>query len=188
MAANLKRFRLNDLNNVIDLPNGKAAMYVEACVWCMDQHGHQNGIELEVKYERKNYLYSITWLEERIDIPRLRKHYNDDDAVEFGSEALAFFICLNHTEYDRVQRSMKKTGIDYWLAHKNTDPNLPFHNSGRLEVSGILRENEKNTVEQRIKKKLKQVAQSDHTTLPVYIVVVCFDQPYAKMVVKDANS
>jgi hypothetical protein len=154
----------------------------------MDQHGHQNGTELGLLFDKKTYTYPIYWTEDNIDIAKIRNHYNIDDALPFGTEAIALFICITLTEYDDFQRSIKKTGIDYWLGHKDADPNLPFQNSGRLEISGILKENDKNTVDQRVKEKLKQSAQSDHTSLPVYVVVVAFDRPYAKMVVRNANS
>lgn len=188
MAIKLNEFQLGDLKNLVRLPSGKASMYVEACVWCMDQHGHRNGIELDLIFNKKTFVYPVYWPEDVIDIDKIRNHYNIDDALPFGTEAIAFFVCLTHTGYDNLQRSIKKTGIDYWLGHKSADPNLPFQNSGRLEISGILRENEKNTVEQRLKEKMRQSSQSENTTLPVYIVVVAFDRPYARMVVKNDNS
>lgn len=188
MPINMTRFQLGEINKFIDLPDGKVAMYVEACVWCLDYHGHQNGSDLDVLFERKNNIYQVYWPDELIELEKIRAYYNNDDAVESGAEVIAFFVCLAHTDYDRLNRSFTKTGIDYWLGHKSTNPNLPFQNSGRLEISGILKETDTNTVEKRIKEKLKQSAQSDHTTLPVYVVVVAFDQPYAKMVVKNVNS
>jgi hypothetical protein len=188
MAFNLNKFHLNKLKDLVRIPNGKASMYVEACVWCMDQHGHPNGIELDLFYDRKTHIHPISWLEDDIDINKIRAHYNIDDALSFGAEAIAIFACITHTDFDDIQRSIRKTGIDYWLGYKDADPNLPFQNSGRLEISGILSENEKNSVEKRVKEKLKQAEQSAKTTLPVYVVVVAFDRPYAKMVVKNANS
>ena len=188
MASNKSEFQLNEIKKYVELPDGKAAMYMEACIWCMDHHGHSNGVDLDVLFEKKNLTYQVCWSDEFIDIQKIRSHYNIDDALPFGAEIIAFFVCLAHTNFNYLNRAIRKTGIDYWLGFKDANPNLPFQNSGRLEVSGILAENEKNTVEQRIKDKIKQTAQSDKTTLPVYIVVVAFDRPYAKMVVKNANS
>ena len=188
MALRLTDFQLERLENYVNLPHGKASMYTEACVWCMDQHGHQNGIELGVLFNKKTYVHPVYWPEDQVDIVKIKNHYNIDDALPCGTEAIAFFICITHTEYDDLQRSTKKTGIDYWLGYKDADPNLPFQNAGRLEISGILKESEKNTVDQRVREKLKQSTQSDQTSLPVYIVVVAFDRPYAKMVVRNANS
>jgi hypothetical protein len=188
MAAKIKEFQLEKLEDLVSLPNGKAAMYREACVWCMDKNGHINGVDIDVIVEKKNLKYQILWVDNNIDIQKIRAHYNIDDALPFGAEAIAFFVCITNTNYDLLNRAIKRTGIDYWLGYKNANPNLPFQNAGRLEISGILTENETNTVEKRIKEKIKQTIQSEKTTLPVYIVVVAFDRPYAKMVVKNANS
>lgn len=188
MVATLKDFQLDKLKEIIALPKGKAAMYTEACVWCMDKNGHNNGVDVNVQFEKKNKKYKIRWPDSDIDIHKIRQHYNIDDALPFGAEAIAFFVCIANTDYDCLHRAIKKTGIDYWLGFKNTNPNLPFHNSGRLEVSGILSENDNNTIDRRIKEKLTQASQSEKTSLPVYIVVVAFDKPYAKMVVKYVNS
>jgi hypothetical protein len=188
MPANLKQFQLEMLKDLAMIPQGKVAMYTEACVWCMDHNGHHNGVSLEVLFEKKKNIHQILWEDRDIDIQRIRNHYNGDDAVPAGAEAIAIFVCLNNTNYDDLKRSIKKTGIDYWLGYKNENPNLPFHNSGRLEISGILKESESNTVEKRIREKINQTAQSNATTLPVYVVVVAFDRPYAKMVAKNVNS
>jgi hypothetical protein len=188
MAVKPKEFQLDKLADLIALPNGKAAMYVEACVWCMDQNGHVNGVDIDVLFEKKNHKYQILWTDSNIDIQKIKAHYNIDDALPFGAEAIAFFVCITNTNYDHLNRAIRKTGIDYWLGYKNANPNLPFQNSGRLEISGILTESETNTIEKRIKEKINQTIQSDKTTLPVYIVVVSFDRPYAKMVVKNVNS
>jgi len=188
MTVKFNEFQLGNLINLVRLPSGKASMYIEACIWCFDQNNHENGIELDVSFDKKTFVYPVYWSEDNIEIEKIRNHYNIDDALPFGAEAIAFFVCIAHTKYDSLQRSIRKTGIDYWLGYKNANPNLPFQNSGRLEVSGILKENEKNTVEKRVKEKLRQSSQSESTTLPIYVVVVAFDKPYAKMVVKNANS
>lgn len=189
MANKLKSIELHKLKEVINrLPSGKAAMYAEACVWCLNKNNHQNGVEIEFHYGNKNFSYPVHWLSDVIDFEEINAFYNIDDTVSFGAEAIAMFVCITHTEFNDFERSIKKTGIDYWLSQGDSDPNLPFQHSGRLEVSGILKETETNTVARRIKEKIKQTEQSDKTTFPVYIVVVAFDRPYAKMVLKNANS
>ena len=131
------------------------------------QAGHQNGIELDLSFDRKTYIHPSSWPEDIINIERIRNHYNVDDALPFGTEAIALFICTTHTSYDDLQRSTRKTGIDYWLGHKSADPDHPFQQSGRLEISGILNESETNTVDKRIREKAVQSNQSDSTTLYV---------------------
>jgi hypothetical protein len=154
----------------------------------MDYCDHQNGVGIAVDFGNSSQKYFIRWPEQQINIEKIRNHYNPDDAIEHGAEAIAFFVSFTQTDFDCLQRSMTKTGIDYWLGYKNQDPNLPFQNAGRLEVSGILVEKDGNTLNRRIKTKIKQTAQSDKTSLPVYVVVVVFEQPSAKMVAKNGNS
>ena len=56
-----------------------------------------------------------------------------------------------------------------------------------LEVTGILKEKGSNTIKNRIKEKLKQTTPTDNT-FRVFVSVVEFSQPYAEMVLKNANS
>ena len=90
------------------------------------------------------------------------------------------------THFTVIERAVTSTGIDYWLGFKNVNRNHIFHKAARLEISGILAENERNTVTNRIHLKQKQTQPTDHT-LPVYIIVVEFSKPWIKMVLKNVN-
>ena len=57
---------------------------------------------------------------------------------------------------------------------------LIFNRKARLEVSGILTENEQNTVDDRVRTKLRRLDKKD--SLPALIVVVEFGQPWSKLV------
>jgi len=89
-------------------------------------------------------------------------------------------LVLHVTDYTVIERSKKLTGFDYWLGDKNEK--LPFINSARLEVSGILNGNE--NISKRVNQKLKQTDPSDNTCLPAVVVVVEFGTPTAHMVEK----
>ena len=127
MTAKLHGFQLEKLADLVSLPRGKAAMYMEACIWCMDQNGHINGADIDVLFEKKNHIYQISWADQNIDIPKIRAHYNIDDALPFGAEAIAFFVCITNTDYDYLNRAIRKTGIDYWLGHKNSNDKKIWH-------------------------------------------------------------
>ena len=49
--------------------------------------------------------------------------------------------------------------------------------NARLEISGINKEEGSNTVEARIKTKIKQVQQSDEMKIPVYISISELNSP-----------
>jgi hypothetical protein len=82
-----------------------------------------------------------------------------------------------------IEQSNIGTTIDYYLIRKTdyTDDTLIFNHSAYLEVSGIRRENEGNTVEDRIKDKERRLKKKED--LPAYISVVEFSRPWAKMAV-----
>ena len=85
-------------------------------------------------------------------------------------------LAINETEYTIIERSCKGDGFDYWLGKK--DDGL-FNHAARLEISGILQESATNTVEKRLKIKIKQTEQSDESRLPAYISIVEFGKPKA---------
>jgi hypothetical protein len=62
---------------------------------------------------------------------------------------------------------------------------LPFEQrKARLEISGIWKESESNTVDARVRLKRKQLEQSDSTLMPALVIVVEFGTPKVKFVEK----
>jgi hypothetical protein len=172
---------LNKIQEVAQVSIGKAKQLMETCVWCLLNRKHKNGLTMRV-VDGVDYSYLVTWRDKDIDEEALSRSYNDDDAIEAGAEAIAFLISIARTPFNAVERATTTTGIDYWLGYKD-NPNNPFERAGRLEVSGILAENESNTVKARIRNKLKQTAPTDNS-FSVYVIVVEFGEPYTTMVLK----
>jgi hypothetical protein len=107
--------------------------------------------------------------------------WNDEqELTEYGACGIAIMLVLELTGYTVVQRAKKGTGVDYWLGHKES--NRPFENSARLEVSGILKGDDKD-IKGRVKKKIKQTEPSDGA-LPAIVVVVEFGKPISHLVQK----
>ncbi len=175
--------RLDDLQTLAQVTEGKAKHLREASIWALLFCEHSNGVKIRVLDGGNQVFYVMNWREENLDLDALSRSYNQDDATEFGAEAIAILLCIERTSYDAVERSSTTTGIDYWLGFKDRSPNEPFHRAGRLEISGIMRENQSNKVSTRVKEKLRQTKPTDRT-FPVYVVVVEFSQPYATMVLK----
>jgi hypothetical protein len=173
---------LNRIQDVAQISNGKAKQLMETCVWCLLASKHSNGLTLDVKEESATDSYLVSWPNEEIDTELINRSYNQDDSAEDGAEAIALLLSIDRTDYTAVERASTSTGIDYWLGYKDS-PNNPFERAGRLEVSGIFAESERNSVKQRVKKKLKQTSPTDNT-FSVYVIVVEFSQPYATMVKK----
>lgn len=178
--------QLDQIQTVAHVSEGKALRLLETCVLCLLNSNHQNGVPLEVNDSDKIIFYSVIWPEDGVDIAAVKRSYNQDDAIEDGAEAIAILLSIERTDYTAVERASTKTGIDYWLGFQNSDPNLPFHKAGRLEISGIMSENPRNKVSTRTGVKLNQTKPTDDT-FPVYVIIVEFSKPYAVMVQKNAN-
>ncbi|MDM8521221.1 hypothetical protein QUF64_14340 [Anaerolineales bacterium HSG6] len=169
------------------LTSKRAGVHMEACVWCLLECGHNNQVTLKVtEQQKKNYLYKISWSEDKIDIEAINRAYNEDDGPEEGAVAIALLLIRERTDYTAVRRSVTGTGIDYWLDYKNIQNNQIFgRGCARLEISGILKQSSTNKPQYRISKKLKQIQQSDSTGFPAYIVVVEFSQPKAEVIYRN---
>lgn len=179
--------RLDGIQKVVNVADGKAMQLMETCIWCLDYCQHPNGVPLKIVDVDGKCFYRVTWPKDSIDLETIRRTYNKDDATEDGAEALAFLICVERTDYTIVERASTKTGIDYWLGFKDKSPNQPFYKAGRLEISGIMAENKNNKVTTRVQSKLLQTAPTDYSSFPVYVIVVEFSEPHASMVLKNVT-
>jgi hypothetical protein len=183
---NSKDLTLESLNEGIPtLTKIKADMLKEACIWCLIQCNHDNGVKIDCSISNNKESYIIKWIDE-INPKRILKAYNIDDAVEYGAEALSLLLIRETTEFTAIERAARPSGIDYWLGHKNQNSNSLFNShDARLEISGILKERLSNTIKNRIKLKLKQV-QASNNVFPVFISIIEFSHPKAETVKKDA--
>lgn len=186
--SNSNTLNLDSLHNGIPaLSSGKANMLKEACIWCLCKCCHVNGVTIVIQYNEKQESLPICWNSEKIDEDDIKRAYNQDDAIEYGAEAVSFLLIREFTQYTAIRRAATGTGIDYWLGNKETVDNNILNNSARLEISGILNESNDNTVKKRIKGKLKQTTPTDRT-FPVFISVIEFSQPKAEMVLKNVKN
>lgn len=112
---------------------------------------------------------------------QLRKSYGDlKKATDAAACAIALFLVNDLTKYVAIEQSAIGSTIDYFLDLQGNDDILIFNHSARLEVSGILCENETNTVDNRIKQKRNRLKPGN--SLPTIIIIVEFSQPWSKMV------
>ena len=173
---------LDKIQDVIQVSAGKARHLMETCVWCLLASSHANGVNIRVDEDGASDSYAVSWPDEEVDVPAINISYNQDDATQYGAEAIALLVAIERTEYTAVVRAMTGTGIDYWLGYKD-NLNNPFKRASRLEMSGLFKESATNTVKSRVKAKFPQTRPTDHL-FSVYIIVVEFGEPYATMVKK----
>lgn len=155
------------------LTKSRGESMAEAASVVLYEKGHRTGTKLKVKgHFKRGFLLNCVQVDKRLQ----NSYYDLQEAVEQGAYGVAILLIITLTEYTLIRRSRKGTGFDYWLGKKE-DP--LFQDAARLEVSGILQENKKNTTQRRIKEKKKQTEVSDEMKLPAWIVVVEFGTPKA---------
>ncbi|MDX1920073.1 MAG: hypothetical protein SFU25_04975 [Candidatus Caenarcaniphilales bacterium] len=155
--------------------------FSEAASVVLEKIGHEPGISLEIEGDFKDKC-SIQWGEISDSIRGMWA--DEQEAVEKGACGIACMLVYKLTDYKVIERGVKTSGFDFWLAKKTYSDELDdslnvFPGDGRLEVSGLLQSSETNTIQSRLKKKQKQIKQSDSMSLPAYIAIVEFASPKA---------
>lgn len=148
--------------------------YYSACMTTLHRSGHQDGVQMELKGDRKANI-SLRWddyFDDMIDRSWKEINYCTDHAAV----CISCLLAVNETEYTVVERSRKGDGFDYWLGHKS---DILFKRAARMEISGILSESATNTIERRLNIKMRQTEQSDSTGLSAYISIIEFGKPKA---------
>jgi hypothetical protein len=175
---------LEQLSKRVKLSRARCDEFVEACKVCLEDQQHHPGVVLKVD-GFSPCIFQLTW-ESPVTIAAVDSWADPDEATEHGACAIAFFVILEITKLMVIRRSRKKTGVDYWLTHKD---NTLLQNSARLEISGI-RKDSQSVINSRVVRKKKQTKQSDitHAALPAYVVVVEFSNPVSHVEVRHAGT
>ena len=156
------------------------AYFAEAASYCLHVNQHSNPVRLCLSGD-VDAVATLTWTS--VGESHGRTHADLQDAAEYGACAIAIVAAVHITGMSGVERSVKGTGIDFWLIRDSDERGL-FQRSARLEASGILKQNNQNTVAARVKQKLAQTKRTDKSCLPAYVVVVEFGQPEAPFLAK----
>jgi hypothetical protein len=150
----------------------------EAAIFCLEYCGHKTGVELNLELDDGQEQISLNWYSELS--PDAASTWQDEqELVEYAAVGIALPLILQVTDYSDVQRARKGSSVDFWLGRKD-EYGFPILEA-LLEVSGILKENPGNTLNARLKQKKQQVQRSPYRNLPVYIIVVEFSMPKAKL-------
>lgn len=153
------------------------AAFFQAAKVCLANQNHADRVQL-TRTGAFAETFALRW---KMPSKQTLATWSDlSEAVEMGACAIAFMLTLEVTDYTVIQRSRKGTGFDYWLGKKN---DIPFQNSARLEISGILC-GDSRSLDRRVAMKQKQIQRSDATMIPGFVVVVEFSAPTSKMVKK----
>lgn len=177
MQAPDKALLLDSLSDKVSvITEQMAPFFVQNCIACMYDMHHSSGVIMAVKFEDKMHEYKIEW--KGLFDENLKKSYMDQNKkVDFGAQTIALLLVKDLAKYDAVEQTQLGTTVDYWLV--GDDETYIFDNGARLEISGILKESDTNTVKSRIKQKVKRLKPG----LKTYIIIVEFSNPRSSMVV-----
>jgi len=113
----------------------------------------------------------------------------DRKNTEVGAVALVMLLLPEITRYYAVESAGYGTGMDYVLVDGSVDDTLIFNQaSASLEITGIAKETQANTVNDRISEKkarINKVKEKDATILgglPTIIACVEFARPLVRIV------
>jgi hypothetical protein len=167
--------KLINLNMLEDGSTGlsrrNGAFLGEAASVCLKHNGHPITIAMPSDGHFQE-TYELTCYEVGDDA--VSSFADMQETTEYGACGIALSIIATELSL-QAERSWKGTGFDYWLGNK--DDGLPFQNSARLEVSGIVSGTEEQAV-YRLGKKLDQTKLSDADPyLPAYAIIVEFSNP-----------
>ena len=183
-----------DTDDIPGVDRQKGNDLAKAAAVCLESQKHVPGVSLTIRGV-SNSSYTLTW---PLVTPQSRRTRADaQEATEDGAAGIATLLAIREIGHNVILRSLKTTGIDYWLGNddrsnvniaewtKTTelqdlleDESLVVR--GRMEVSGILQGND-SEIRARTKGKLSQTDQSDSSGLPAYIIVVEFGRPLAEV-------
>lgn len=169
---------LNELGSGVPaLTDALGRVHAESAAVCLSDRGHKAQVRLLVK-KIDDPVFMLDWPNVT---EAMKRAYNDlQRTTELGACGIAILLVREVTGLTVIRASKKGTGFDYWLGRPSSKDTLPFQESARLEVSGILSGTE-SQFSSRVKKKRQQTETSDITRLPAYAVVVEFGQPQAEV-------
>jgi hypothetical protein len=163
------------------LTNAGGTLLAEAAAFCLHHHRHVAPVVFTISGDASKSGV-LVW--DAVTKPHTSTYADLPEATAWGACGIAILVATRLTGIPFVQRSVKGTGVDYWLGDDSEDHGL-FQRKARLEVSGIL-EGREAEIRRRLKRKLAQTTPSDSTSLPAYVAIVEFSAPQSRFVKKDA--
>jgi hypothetical protein len=181
----VKTINISELNNGLPtITSSYGQEMAEAAVFCLQKNSHKSAeciLNCIRTFKNDREDFQLVW--DALD-PRAESTYVDlEEATEYGAMGIAVLLSIKLTKCTTVERSMKGTGIDYWIGNK--DSNM-FQKKARLEISGILKGDD-SQFKSRINKKFKQTNISDGLGFDCFVSVIEFGQPKASFLSKEDN-
>ena len=186
----LRSVILEDLEDIAPgLHQTQTALMRSSCTVSLAVHGHVTGVPLPARITGEDCDVRLLWTD-GVAPEEFHKFGDVSRRVDWGVQAIAILLVHHLMGYQVVDQSRTGNGFDYFLSSVGTDPDLPFNDTVRLEVSGIHAETPGNTLQQRASRKIKRLdafASADPQGFDDVAVVVCvvdFANPRALAVMR----
>ena len=155
-----------------------------ALLVCLEHNNHKSGTETDLRdLDETLVRLELVWTKPIEDNDR-RNWGGPSNAAERAGEGMAWLIIHGFTDYTVIKRSLKKTGVDFWLGYKEDVEKLVFQDKARMEAKGRTELQYDSQIQRVVNEALEQTEQSDSTNLPAYIVVTEFSRPVIYLVKK----
>ena len=179
----MKKLHLDKLKGGISgISRTYGAFLAEAIVVCLTSAGHQSSVKLKVEGDFDTE-FELEWQEE-IGLAELSSWRDLKEATEYAAMGLAVLLISALTIYEVFQRNDQGEDADFTMQEASSS-NIARHDKvqkAHLEVSGIFVESLTNTLNMRISAKAKGLEKRVMPSLPVFIAVIEFSIPKAKIV------
>lgn len=159
-----------------------AGLMEEAIVMCMREHHHLSGIPCDIKdFTEVLARAEIVWVKEFTD--RIARAFGSTSrAAELAGEGIAILTILAMTDYTIIERSIKGTGVDFWLGNIGSSTEEIVQRAARMEVKGRTQIESDGKIRSAVRKGMKQTVRSAATKLPVCVILTEFSRPVVYMV------
>lgn len=183
----MKELEIESLKDGIPfITDGYFALYKEKCMVSFTDQGHKSGVKLALNIDNEQELVAVTW---KGDVtPQLRDSHSDSKKnTEDAACAIALLLIREYTTYTAYKTTdTNAERVDYYLKPQDEDDDdmLIFNNAAYLEVSGIRKATQKNSLVKRCAEKVERLKRSeilDDDDL-VYVCIVEFGHPSSIMV------
>lgn len=176
------------LGHTIITPDS-AGYFIENCKVCFHTQNYQSGVTLRVEYDDKKWDFCVIWQGNVTEAMLRAWHKDDKKNTETGAIALTMLVLPEVTTYQAVECAGYGTGMDYVLVDGTGDDTLIFNQpSAYLEITGIAKSTQSNTINDRISEKktrINKVREKDASLLggsPTIIACVEFSRPLLRII------
>jgi hypothetical protein len=146
---------------------------LQACAVCLEHVGHADGVTGKLTEAQDDDLI-FNW--SMIIDEQVKRNWADmQETTEYGATGIAILLAKDFSEHNCVERASKGGGFDYWIGAE--DDFGIFQRKDKLEISGILVEQEGNSLQSRLKQKEKQILKDTSNGTRSHVCVTEFSSP-----------